>query len=77
MSFCSLIKRITPKIRVLYFVLINNVLIKLSRVWILKLGIYTIVCLFRHRVLYNNYNPPTHTTVSKAVKEKVDQEEVV
>ena len=69
MSFCSLIKGITPKIRTLYFVLVNNVRFDRLHVWILKLGMYRIVCLFRHRVFCNNYNPPTHTTVSKAVRE--------
>ena len=35
MSFCSLIKGITPKIRVLCFVLINSVLLNLLCVWII------------------------------------------
>ena len=35
MSFCSLIKGIIPKTRMLCFVLINNVLLNLSRVWLL------------------------------------------
>ena len=34
MSFCSLIKGITPKIRMVCFVLTNSVLLNLSCVWI-------------------------------------------
>ena len=35
MSFCSLIKGIAPKIRMLCFVLINSVILNVSCVWIL------------------------------------------
>ena len=38
MSFCGLIKGITPKIRMLRFVLINNVLLDLLCVWILLIN---------------------------------------
>ena len=35
MSFCSLIKEITPKIHMLCFVLINSVIFNISCVWVL------------------------------------------
>ena len=37
MSFCSLIKEITPKINVFCFVLISSILVSLSCVWILSI----------------------------------------
>ena len=39
MSFCSLIKGITPKIRMLCFVLINSVILNLWCIWILRITV--------------------------------------
>ena len=56
-SFCNLIKGITPKIRMLWFVLINSILLNLSCLWVLSFARQGL-CPFLLDSEWSHYNIP-------------------
>ena len=54
MSFCGFIKGITPKIRLLFFVLMNSVLLNLSCVWISLWQVNCLWIVFLKRIALND-----------------------